>query len=330
MSEQSRRPNDEEIKPYVIVSTILASSGSRATVYRGFHEATLEHVAIKTTNTTELSKTLLECLQREIEILRLLSHRHIVKLLEVFHAERHVHLIFEFCAGGTLANYILKRGRVEGLEYIPSLGAAPTYYQHPKAGGLDELVVRNFLRQLARAIKFLRQHAVVHRDITPQNILLHPASSSEISRGQPLGIPILKLADFSFSRSLPDAMMAETLCGSPLYMAPEILRYQKYDAKVDLWSVGAVLYEMAVGKAPFRAQNHIELLKKIETFKNIKFPDEDPQVRARSIANGEELKPVPNDIKGLIRSLLKRLPQERCSFDDFFKSRAVQNSKFPR
>ncbi|EGO26925.1 hypothetical protein SERLADRAFT_343729, partial [Serpula lacrymans var. lacrymans S7.9] len=74
----------------------------------------------------------------------------------------------------------------------------------------------------------------------------------------------LKIADFGFARSLPNAMMAETLCGSPLYMAPEILRYEKYDAKADLWSVGAVLYEMAVGKPPYRAMNHVELLKKIE------------------------------------------------------------------
>ena len=57
----------------------------------------------------------------------------------------------EFCAGGDLANYIKKRGRVEGLEYIPSPGAAPTYYPHPKSGGLDEIVVRSFLRQLGEA-----------------------------------------------------------------------------------------------------------------------------------------------------------------------------------
>lgn len=139
--------------------------------------------------------------------------------------------------------------------------------------------------------------------------------------------------------------MAETLCGSPyvfpevlfftavadvdvrLYMAPEILNYQKYDAKADLWSVGAVLYEMAVGKPPFRAQNHIELLKKIEHSKGIKFPDEDPQAQTR--VNGEEIV-VPSDVKKLIRSLLKRNPAERCSFDEFFGSTALARSKFPR
>jgi serine/threonine-protein kinase ULK2 len=153
-------------------------------------------------------------------------------------------------------------------------------------------------------------------------------------------VPILKVADFGFARSLPNAMMAETLCGSPyvtlvtiasdihvfpsrLYMAPEILRYEKYDAKADLWSVGAVLFEMAVGKPPFRAQNHVDLLKKIETSKGIKFPDEDPQR-----TGSDEV--IPNDIKELVRGLLKRSPVERWSFQDFFGSTALARSKFPR
>lgn len=63
-------------------------------------------------------------------------------------AERNIYLIIEFCAGGDLSNYIKKRGRVEGLEYVPSPGTAPTYYPHPRTGGLDEIVVRSFLRQL--------------------------------------------------------------------------------------------------------------------------------------------------------------------------------------
>lgn len=145
-----------------------------------------------------------------------------------------------------------------------------------------------------------------------------------------------------------------------LYMAPEILSYQKYDAKADLWSVGAVLYEMSVGKPPFRAQNHIELLKKIDHSKGIKFPDEDPRnqapphlappatttvsppagngangtgtANANANTNGETqaVQVVPDDVKKLIRVLLKRNPVERASFDEFFKSHALANSKFPR
>jgi serine/threonine-protein kinase ULK/ATG1 len=116
-------------------------------------------------------------------------------------------------------------------------------------------------------------------------------------------------------------------------MAPEILRYEKYDAKADLWSVGAVLYEMSVGKPPFRANNHIDLLKKIEYTKNIKFPDEDPSPRRASATNGStngEQQLVPEDIKQLIRALLKRQPVERASFEEFFNSTALAKSKFPR
>jgi len=90
----------------------------------------------------------------------------------------------EYCAGGDLTNYIKKRGRVEGLEYVPSPGAALQYYPHPRTGGLEEIAVRSFLRQLgeisilwmlsygscilARALKFLRHRNLIHRDIKPQ------------------------------------------------------------------------------------------------------------------------------------------------------------------
>lgn len=113
-------------------------------------------------------------------------------------------------------------------------------------------------------------------------------------------------------------------------MAPEILRYEKYDAKADLWSVGAVLYEMATGRPPFRAQNHIELIKRIEQAKTVKFPDESPNAVADAQAKGEELKPVPADIKILIRALLKKIPAERCTYEEFFSSTALAKSKFPR
>jgi len=122
---------------------------------------------------------------------------------------------------------------------------------------------------------------------------------------------MLKIADFGFARSLPATSLAETLCGSPLYMAPEILRYEKYDAKADLWSVGTVLYEMVVGRPPFRATNHVELLRKIEKGEDrIRFPEENP---------------ASDDIKKLIRGLLKRNPVERLNFPDFFNNNVINN-----
>lgn len=124
-------------------------------------------------------------------------------------------------------------------------------------------------------------------------------------------------------------------------MAPEILRYEKYDAKADLWSVGAVLYEMSVGRPPFRAQNHMELLKKIEHARGrVNFPDEvAAKEAAKAVALGTspstprpsshmskaEREPtiVPPDIKAVIRILLKRKPVERATFEEFFEHEAV-------
>ncbi|KAJ6464045.1 kinase-like protein [Mycena sanguinolenta] len=325
----SRTEEDEELRPYVIETDI--GKGSFATVYKGYHEVTNQAVAIKTVLRQKLSAKLFENLQSEIQILKSLSHRHITKLIDIVRTDRNIYLIMEYCSGGDLTNYIKKRGRVETLQYAPSEGAALQFYPHPRTGGLDEIVVRSFLRQLARALKFLRHRNLIHRDVKPQNLLLTPAPPEELARGHPLGVPILKVADFGFARSLPNAMMAETLCGSPLYMAPEILRYQKYDAKADLWSVGAVLYEMAVGRPPFRAANHIDLLKKIEHSKGIKFPDEEPKSQsARNGGGGSEDLPVPPDVKKLIRALLKQNPAERASFEEFFSSTALAKSKFPR
>lgn len=147
------------------------------------------------------------------------------------------------------------------------------------------------------------------------------------------------MADFGFARHLESASLAETLCGSPLYMAPEILRYEKYDAKADLWSVGAVLYEMCVGKPPFRAANYVELLKRIEKGEDrIRFPDDrtEDSYRREEMRLQEEgrdveevIRPhtVDEDMKSLIRALLKRKPVERMTFESFFSCDIVEEGR---
>lgn len=215
-----------------------------------------------------------------------------------------------FCASGDLSQHIRRAAssKTRDTERYPA----------PKEGGLHEKVVRCFLGQLAEALKFLRDKDIIHRDIKPQNLLLHPASAEDIAAGHPEGVPLLQVADFGFARALPATSLAETLCGSPLYMAPEILRYQKYDAKADLWSVGAVLYECCTGKPPFRAQNHVELLRRIERGQDrIKWPEdkkEDQPGREPVLTP----RPIPNDIKELANGLLRQNPVERMSFQEFF------------
>lgn len=291
-----------------------------------FHQRSRTYVAIKSVNLSKLNKKLKENLYSEIQILKGLYHPHIVALIDCHETTSHIHLVMEYCALGDLSMFIKRRDTLGEHPYTREMMAK---YPNPRGGALNEVIVRHFLKQLSSALKFLRDRNLIHRDIKPQNLLLCPAPASYrtgVARVVPFkgsedsfspqtgleSLPMLKIADFGFARSLPATSLAETLCGSPLYMAPEILRYEKYDAKADLWSVGTVLYEMVVGKPPFRASNHVELLRKIERGEDkIKFPEDNP---------------ASDDIKKLIRILLKRNPVERMTFPDFFDSEIVKGT----
>ena len=282
-------------------------------------------VAIKSVDVHRLNKKLKENLYSEIQILKGLHHPHIVALIDCKESTAHIHLIMEFCELGDLSYFIKKK---DSLNLHETMTETIKKYPNPPGGGLNEVIVRHFLKQLADAMDFLRGKNYIHRDVKPQNLLLDPSPhyystvrpavfpfmAHERSLAPNVGVetlPTLKLADFGFARSLPTTSLAETLCGSPLYMAPEILRYEKYDARVDLWSIGTVLYEMLVGKPPFKASNHVELLRKIEKGEDkISFPGEFH---------------VSDSLKKLVRSLLKRHPEERMSFQDFFQHTVIKD-----
>lgn len=290
--------------------------GSFATVYKCINNKTHQSVAIKSVVRSKLkSKKLIENLEIEISILRSMKHPHVVSLQDYTQSPTHFYLVMDYCSMGDLSYFIKKRDQL--IQTHPIISSLLQRYPSPQGShGLNETLVTHFLQQLACALKFLRSKSLVHRDIKPQNLLLCPPSRTkdEFDRSQYVGLwelPVLKIADFGFARFLPSTSMAETLCGSPLYMAPEILRYEKYNAKADLWSVGAVFYEMTVGKPPYRAANHIELLKNIEKSQDkIKFPS---------------LAQVPDALKHLIRSLLKYNPTERISFSEFFNDPLILN-----
>ncbi|KAJ5923587.1 hypothetical protein N7454_008832 [Penicillium verhagenii] len=322
MTSQHSRRSRESTRPEMSIGRYTRldeiGRGSFATVYQGVHTKSRTFVAIKSVNMSKLNKKLKDNLSSEIDILKGLHHPHIVALIDCHESTSHIHLVMEYCALGDLSLFIKRRDTLAGHRYTQNMIAK---YPNPPGGALNEVVTRHFLKQLSSALKFLRDRNLIHRDIKPQNLLLCPSPSSYRSgtaqvvpfKGsddsyEPItgleSLPMLKIADFGFARSLPATSLAETLCGSPLYMAPEILRYEKYDAKADLWSVGTVLYEMVVGRPPFRATNHVELLRRIEKGEDrIRFPEENP---------------ASDNIKKLIRGLLKRNPVERLNFPEFF------------
>eukprot|EP00537_Pseudo-nitzschia_pungens_P006009 CAMPEP_0172362358 /NCGR_PEP_ID=MMETSP1060-20121228/5983_1 /TAXON_ID=37318 /ORGANISM="Pseudo-nitzschia pungens, Strain cf. cingulata" /LENGTH=1094 /DNA_ID=CAMNT_0013084849 /DNA_START=556 /DNA_END=3840 /DNA_ORIENTATION=- len=261
-------------------------------------------VAIKAIARTseKLTKKVLQNLEIEISILRTYRHPNIVCMHDVQKTDRHFYLLLEYCGGGDVQHLIRSRQK----------------------GRLSERLTRRLMRDLSSGLRFLWSQELIHRDIKPQNLLLTgPLPVEELAENPPKenasgllqqsarsiyddpnpGFS-LKIADFGFARHLQTASMAETLCGSPLYMAPEILQHHRYDAKADLWSVGTVLFEMIAGRPPYNGENHIDLLRNIQ-HKAVRLP---PDVRVS--------KPCVN----LLRILLNRNPLSRAGFKEFFEA----------
>jgi len=262
-------------------------------------------VAIKAISRTseKLTKKVLQNLEIEISILRTYRHPNIVCMHDVQKTDRHFYLLLEYCGGGDVQHLIRSRQK----------------------GRLSERLTRRLMRDLASGLRFLWGQELIHRDIKPQNLLLTgPVPIEELAENPPIAIKsgvsnnngtssihddpsrgfCLKIADFGFARHLQRASLAETLCGSPLYMAPEILQHHRYDAKADLWSVGTVLFEMIAGRPPFNGENHIDLLRNIQT-KAVRLP---PNVR------------VSKACVNLLRILLNRNPLSRAGFKEFFEA----------
>jgi len=161
---------------------------------------------------------------------------------------------------------------------------------------MPEKTVRNFLQQLAAALKACHERNISHFDLKPQNILI---SRKNVFYSD--NFVILKLADFGFAKHLDNDTVRD-LRGTPLYMAPEVLFRSEYDGRADLWSVGIILYEILVGKTPFHSKDIKELIMKLE--KN--------QIR---MPCSVKLSP---ECHHLLVSLLQKNPNQRISFQDFF------------
>ena len=293
--------------------------GSFANVYLAQHRKKKAYAAVKVVQMSKLSSRLKANLESEIALLKNMKHPHIVALFTTIEKPLYFYLLMEYCPLSDLSQFLKKR---HSLSNYPETTEIFRRYPNPQYGGFNEVLSRHFIKQIASALQYLREGNLIHRDIKPQNLLLNPAPSfmakqrledvplaaSEHSLASPVGVqslPMLKVADFGFARHLPSTSMAETLCGSPLYMAPEILKYEKYDARADLWSAGGVLYEMVVGKPPFRAGNHVELLRKIELAND-------------HIVFDNKKMTISRPMKDLIRRLLTRSPLERISYEDLF------------
>jgi serine/threonine protein kinase len=211
---------------YTYLQTI--GNGGCAVVILVADSCTSQHWACKIVSRKRLDdEHILRSFLQEVEIMQTLRHPNVVQFQEVLYTDTLVYLIMEYCSGG---------------ELISILGQSTP---------LPCPVRNQIICQLLTALAFLHANGVAHRDIKPDNILLDADKN-------------VKLGDFGFSRRVNGDLLMQTPCGSPDYVAPEILLGKDYDGlKADIWSVGVVLFALETGRLPWTARSKIMLFQQI-------------------------------------------------------------------
>lgn len=250
--------------------------GQFSKVYAGIDLQTDLKVAIKRIDLSTADDVIKVRVSEEIRIMTSLDHSNVVKTFDVGFEERQganrsliVYIVMEYCSGGDFAKFINRN---------PMKESKARYYVH----------------QLMKGLQYLRERSILHRDLKPANLLLSDDNQT------------LKIADFGFARYLEDARMTTTMCGSPLYMAPEVLFGQSYNGKSDLWSVGVILYQCVFGKMPFDGViDYAQLLQFL---------------RDKTIIYPKNVHISPECID-LLCGLLQKQPRFRLDWDGFFYHR---------
>uniref|UniRef100_A0A803MW55 non-specific serine/threonine protein kinase n=1 Tax=Chenopodium quinoa TaxID=63459 RepID=A0A803MW55_CHEQI len=244
----------------------LLGCGAFAKVYYARNIQTGQSVAIKVINKKKIAGTnLMSNIKREITIMARLRHPNIVRLYEVLACKTKIYFVIEFAKGGELFAKVAK-------------------------GRFSEDLSRKYFQQLISAVGYCHFRGIYHRDLKPENLLLDENGS-------------LKVTDFGLSavkdQIRPEDGLLHTLCGTPAYVAPEILSKKGYNgATVDVWSCGIILYVLTAGYLPFNDPNLMAMYKKIY--------------------KGEFRCPkwMSNDLKRLLGRLLETNPKTRITIDE--------------
>ncbi|KAF9905949.1 hypothetical protein EC991_001190 [Linnemannia zychae] len=192
-------------------------SGNFATVYKATNRSTGVVYAVKEVKKNETFNAKVEAsLEREIGILMSIDHPNLLRICKVFNEESHYYVVTELAHDGELFDQIIDKQK------------------------FTESEARHIFRQVLHGVKYLHDRGVVHRDLKPENILVMDKDAMTV-----------KVSDFGLAKMIGDLEFNNTVCGTPSYVAPEVIKHAQYGKGVDMWSLGVVLYICLCGFPPF-------------------------------------------------------------------------------
>jgi aurora kinase len=216
---------------YAIRSKIIGR-GNFSTIYEGYHQQFNKQVAVKKLDVEDTQK-LKTYVQREIDLHQQLSHPNIITMYDYILDvdDKCMYIFMEYCPNGDFTKFQKKRPMMEAY-------------------------IQKYMYQFITGLQYLYDSNIFHRDLKPHNLLLDHDFT-------------LKISDFGLSKydnsNGNGISLHNTFCGSPLYMAPEVLFNSQYDNKSDLWSIGVILYEWITGEHPYYCKNLTELTNMMKT-----------------------------------------------------------------
>ena len=239
--------------------------GGFGEVWKVNHKKTGDVYVIKVLDKESLkAQNLISQLNLEIQIMYKAHHPHLMQLINHYEDDDNFFMIMPYASRGQLYTLLRKSTR------------------------FDQKTTAQFLRETISAVKYLHEHNVIHRDIKPENILLDHNYR-------------VKLSDFGWSNFCEENEKRKTFCGTPEYLSPEMVKKLPHDYRVDIWSLGVLLFECLAGYPPFTGQSEEELFKNIRQLK-IHWPIDFPPLA-----------------KNLVMKILKLNPKERPSLDEILK-----------
>jgi len=203
--------------------------GAYACVRAGWTKDTGDRVAVKVYDKSTLSReSRKRNVQREVHILAKIRHKHIVGFREWFSTDRHIYIVMEYVSGGSLQSLLRKQ----------------------PLSRFDDTSAKTIFRQICDGIGFCHSLRVVHRDIKLENVLMDRNG-------------LVKIIDFGFAVAIPVGQKLKVFCGTPSYIAPEIISGQPYGFPGDVWALGILLYVLLAGRFPYKAATQRELYRRI-------------------------------------------------------------------